>query len=189
MCCMLRLPFWDRGSWVGTVKGNAQEIAIESGGCRDEPEKNKQGDRFGRSRYIVATRTTAEHTSRPWHRSFETSAYTGNKYDEMKTQRWKVPPLYEAESIASRCMCTLQMPQGAVRVSGSGRAAESVYYSANARWAPGSGQSRQSSKLKLMRPQHSFGLDFVATAPIDLLLSKSLMPMSTGSCRPCQLVA
>ena len=161
----------------------------ESGGYRDELEKIKQGDRFGRSRYIVATRTTAEHTSRPWHRSFEMSAYTRIKYDEMKTQRWKVPPLHEAESIASRCTCTLQMSQRAVRVSDSGRAAESVYYSANARWAPGSGQSRQSSNFKRMRPQHSFRLDFVAIAPIDLLLSKSLMPMSTGLCRPCQLVA
>ena len=107
--------------------------------------ENKQGDRFGRSRYIVATRTTAEHTLRPWHRSFETSAYTRNKYDEMKTQRSKVPPLHEAESIASRCTCTLQMSQGAVRVSGSGRAAESVFYSANARLVPGNDLSRQSS--------------------------------------------
>ena len=29
MCFMLRLPFWDRGSWVGTVKGNAQENASQ----------------------------------------------------------------------------------------------------------------------------------------------------------------
>jgi len=62
------------------------------------------------------------------------------------------------------------MSQGAVRVSGSGRAAESVYYSANARRVPGSGQSRQSSKFKRMRPQLSLGLDFVAIAPIGLFI-------------------
>ena len=98
------------------------------------------------------------------------SAYTGNKYDDMKTQRSEVPPLHEAESITSCCTCTLQMSQGAARVSGSSRAAESVYYSANARRVPGSGQSRQSSKFKRMRPQLSLGLDFVAIAPIDLFI-------------------
>ena len=54
--------------------------------------------------------------------------------------------------------------------AGFGRAAESVYYSANARRVPGSGRNRQSSKSKRMRPQLSLGLDFVAIAPIDLFI-------------------
>ena len=64
MCCMLRLPFWDRGSWVGTVKGNAQENASQVDTGTNSRRSSKVTGLEGRVTSLLHTRPQSKRNAR-----------------------------------------------------------------------------------------------------------------------------